>query len=75
MQTAIKMEALEFEAFSLRQELIQKLRRESIGERIGELLKESPLLHFVEGNNEKAASLAGMLEECIRDGEKTNVGN
>lgn len=68
------MEELEFNAFSLRQELIQKLGRESIGNRIAELLSESPLLHFVEGKIEEASRLAGMLTECIRDGEGTLAG-
>lgn len=62
-------EELEFDAFSLRQELIQRLGRESIGNRIAELLSESPLLHLVEGKAEEASRLAGMLTECIRDGE------
>lgn len=54
MSSILDFEELEFDAFSLRQELIQRLGRESIGNRIAELLMESPLLLCKEGKAEKA---------------------
>ena len=65
---ALEYEELEMAAMHVRQLLVRKLGRESIFNRISELLTQSPLSIYLEGNKEQARSVAGMLEECIRDG-------
>lgn len=63
----LEYEELEYTALRIRHDLIRKFGNESVGDRIMELLRHSPVLLFLEGDNERAYSVAGMLHECIRD--------